>query len=78
MKLRIFLLLSLASALTFAQQKQQPPEGGPPKAFQLAQTQDFTLANGMKVTLVPYGTVPRIAVLAYVNAGGVNETPHQV
>lgn len=78
MKMRLCLLLSLASALTLAQQKQQPPEGGPPKPFHLAQTQDFTLPNGMKVTLVPYGTVPKVAVVAYVNAGGVNEAPHQV
>ena len=45
--------------------KEQPPEGGPPKAFQLPPTEDFTLANGMKVTLVPYGVVPRVAIRAY-------------
>lgn len=78
MKLRFCLLVSLSAVLMFGQQKEQPPEGGPPKPFHLAQTQDFTLANGMKVTLVPYGTVPRVAVVAYVNAGGVNEAPNEV
>ncbi len=67
-----------ACALAFGQQKEQPPQGGPPKPFHLPETQDFTLANGMKVTLVPYGIVPRVAVRAYVNAGGVNEAANQV
>jgi zinc protease len=77
-KLRFYLLLSLACAVAFAQQKEQPPAGGPPKPFQLARTQDFTLPNGMKVTLVPYGIVPRVAIRAYVSAGGINEAPNQV
>jgi zinc protease len=77
MKLRHCLLMWLGCALVFGQ-KEQPPEGGPPKPFHLAQTQDFTLANGMKVTLVPYGVVPKVAIRAYVNAGGINEAPNQV
>jgi predicted Zn-dependent peptidase len=32
----------------------------------------------MKVTIVPYGIVPRIAIRAYVNTGGINEAPNQV
>lgn len=68
----------VTSALAFAQQKELPPEGGPPKPFHLAKTDDFTLANGMKVTLVPYGIVPRVAVRAFVSAGGVNEGANQV
>jgi zinc protease len=65
-------------ALAFGQQKQRPPEGGPPRPFHLPETQDFALANGTKVTLVPYGIVPRVAIRAYVNAGGVNEAANQV
>jgi predicted Zn-dependent peptidase len=65
-------------ALGFAQQKELPPEGGPPKPFHLAKTDDFTLPNGMKVTLAPYGSVPRVAVRAFVEAGGVDEAPNQV
>lgn len=71
-------LMVVTSALTFAQQKELPPEGGPPRPFHLAQTDDFTFANGMKVTLVPYGIVPLVAVRAFVSAGGVNEQPDQV
>lgn len=65
-------------ALSFGQQKEQPPEGGPPKPFHLPQTEDFTLANGLRVTLVPYGVVPRVAIRAFVSAGGVDESANQV
>jgi len=78
MILRMCLLACVACALAFGQQKEQPPEGGPPKPFHLPPTQDFTLANGMQVTLVQYGIVPRVAVRAYVNAGGINEAANQV
>jgi len=78
MKLRFIVLLFVASALAVGQQKEQPPQGGPPKPFHLAKTEDFTLPNGMKVTLVPYGMVPQIAIRAYVSAGGINEAANQV
>lgn len=78
MKLHIGLLLGLVCVATFGQEKQVPPEGGAPKPFHLAQTQDFTLPNGLKVTLVPYGVVPKVAVRAYVNAGGIDEAANQV
>ncbi len=78
MKLVFGAMILAASAAAFAQQKELPPEGGPPKPFHLAKTDDFTLPNGMKVTLAPYGTVPRTAVRAFVEAGGVNEAPNQV
>jgi len=78
MKWQFFLFALTACTMAFGQQKQQPPESGPPKPFHLPETQDFTLANGMKVTLVPYGGVPRVAIRAYVSAGGVNEAANQV
>jgi predicted Zn-dependent peptidase len=78
MTMRFFFLLTLPCCLVSAQQKEQPPAGGPPKPFHLAQTEDFTLENGMKVTLVPYGIVPRVAVRAYVDTGAINEAANQV
>jgi zinc protease len=77
MRTRIYVIAAAACVLCFAQ-KEQPPEGGPPKPFHLAQPEDFRLANGMKVTLVPYGSVPRVAVRAFLAAGGVDETANQV
>ncbi len=78
MRLRWCFIAALASGLALGQQKEQPPEGGPPKPFHLAQTDDFTLPNGMKVTLAPYGVVPRVAVRAFVEAGGIDEAANQV
>jgi len=60
------------------QQKETPPAGGPPRPFHLAKTDDFTLPNGMRVTLVPYGVIPHVSVRAFVDAGGVNELANQV
>ncbi|MBZ5534181.1 MAG: insulinase family protein [Acidobacteriia bacterium] len=59
-------------------QKQTPPAGGPPKAFTVPQKQTFTLPNGLQVTMVPYGTLPKVAILATVRAGSLNEAADQV
>ena len=61
-----------------AQQKERPPAGGTPKPFTLPQKQTFTLKNGMQVTLVPYGTVPKVTVAAAIRAGSLNEGAGQV
>ena len=62
----------------FAGPKEAPPAGTAPKAFRLPATEDFTLPNGMKATLVPYGSVPKVAIRAFVNAGAINEPASQV
>lgn len=70
--------LTTPTALAQQQTKEKPPAGGTPKAFTLPQKQTFTLKNGMKVTLVPYGSVPKVAVRAVVRAGSLNEKAEQV
>jgi len=55
-----------------------PPQGPPPKPFHLPATTDFSLPNGMRVTIVPYGTVPKVAVRLSVTAGAIHESPAQV
>lgn len=55
-----------------------PPAGGTPKPFNLPKRETFQLSNGMKVTLVPYGTIPKVAVSAVVRAGNINEAANQV
>src|SRR5215211_7518631 len=66
-----------ALAQSPAAQKQEPPAGGPPKPFVLPKKEAFTLKNGIVVTLVPYGIIPKVAVSAYVRAGNINETESQ-
>jgi len=67
------LLLAAAAAQSAMAQKQAPPEGGPAKAFTVPANQTYTLPNGLKVTLVPYGNIPKVTVSLAVNAGSINE-----
>jgi zinc protease len=70
--LAIVTALGFVSAPAFAQ-KQTPPAGGPPKAFTVPAHETYTLGNGMKVTLVPYGNIPKAAVSLSLRAGTLNE-----
>ncbi|MBV8113556.1 MAG: insulinase family protein [Silvibacterium sp.] len=54
-------------------QKQAPPEGAPAKAFTVPAHQSYTLPNGLKVTLVPYGNIPKVTVSLAVNAGSIDQ-----
>ena len=69
----IFLFASTAS---FAQ-KETPPVGGQPKPFVFPKQDNYTLSNGMRVTLVQYGSIPKVAIQAIVHAGSINEKPQQ-
>jgi zinc protease len=72
---KVFLVLAiimLAGAPSFAQ-KQEPPAGGPPKAFTLPAHETYALANGMKVTLVPYGNIPKVTINVTLRTGNLNE-----
>jgi predicted Zn-dependent peptidase len=62
----------LAMAPAYAQ-KQTPPEGVPAKPFNLPANETYALPNGMKVTLVPYGIIPKATVSIAVDAGSLNE-----
>ena len=58
--------------------KQKPPALGTPKAFKLPPKREFTLANGMKVTLVPFGKIPKVSVYASVRTGHIDEGANEV
>lgn len=68
-------ILGITPALA---QKQSPPEGGPPKAFTVPSNETYTLPNGMKVTLLPYGIIPKAAISLAVDAGEINEGTSRV
>lgn len=69
-------ILMLASQAGMAQ-KEAPPAGGQPKAFVFPKADTYSLPNGMKVTLVQYGAVPKVAMQAIVRAGTLNEKAEQ-
>jgi predicted Zn-dependent peptidase len=76
MTIRIAVACLLCFAMS-AQEKQKPPEGGPPKPFTLPAAEEFQLKNGTQVTMVPYGAVPKVSIRVVVRAGNVNEGPQQ-
>lgn len=58
--------------------RQHAPEGTAPKAFKVPATVDFNLPNGMKVTMVQYGKVPKLNIVAQVRTGNIDEAADQV
>ncbi len=75
----LVLLLAILAVSTLAfSQKQAPPEGGTPRDFKLPPKTTFTLPNGLSVTIVPYGTIPKVTVSAIVRVGNLNEKENEV
>jgi len=69
----LVLTASLAGIAPAYGQKQTPPEGGAPKSFTVPASEWYVLPNGLKVTLVPYGIIPKAAISLAVDAGNLNE-----
>jgi zinc protease len=79
MKTRTMLaLLLLAAAVPLLAQKQPPPEPGKPKGFSVPAPRKLRLENGLAVTLVEYGTLPKVTVRLAVRAGNIDEKADQV
>ncbi|MBK5256983.1 MAG: insulinase family protein, partial [Vicinamibacteria bacterium] len=72
---------SLAAAQTEAPPataKERPPSPAPPRDFSVATPKDFVLDNGLSVTLVNYGSTPKIDLGLYVAAGNSYESAGEV
>jgi zinc protease len=70
----VFALAALfLAAIPALAQKQTPPAGGPPKPFTVPAHETYALPNGMKVTLVPYGNLPKVTVELVVLTGTANQ-----
>ena len=65
--------LLTASAQAQEEQKELPPPGGTPKDFSLPAKETVTLDNGLRVTLVEFGSVPKATVRVVVRSGNLNE-----
>lgn len=72
--------LGQASANTKAQRvaKEKPPAPAVPKDFRIPAGRTFELSNGLKVTLIPYGIVPKAAFQLSVQTGIIDEGPQDV
>src|SRR5580765_8976420 len=73
MKSAIVPLLLLLSLAPQESASQKPPSPGAPRDFVLPAARRFTLANGLPVTMVPFGQVPKVAIRLVVAAGNVYE-----
>ena len=69
-------LALLATGLSLAA-PETPPTPGPTPPFELPTTTVFTLKNGLKVTLVPYGAIPKTRVSLALQLGNADEAAHQ-
>jgi hypothetical protein len=58
----VFAFASLVFVLPVSAQKETPPEGGSPKAFVFPKQDTYALPNGLKVTMVQYGSIPESSV----------------
>src|SRR5262245_8389291 len=66
------------AVLPQAQPKQKPPVGGTPRPFSLPNTETIALKNGARVTLAPYGSIPKVAIEVVVRVGAINQGENQV
>jgi zinc protease len=76
--LYLALALVVLTAHAGAQQKQQPPAAGTPKDFTIPTPRRFTLTNGMPVTLVPFGQVPKVTIRVVVDAANLHEKADEI
>jgi zinc protease len=77
-KLLLVLVGMFVAASSAWAQKQTPPAGGPPKPFTVPAHESYALPNGMKVTLVPYGNIPKVSVSLVLRSGNINEAKEQL
>ena len=72
-------LVALAPRPLQAQEgRESAPPVGEPRDFRPPDTRSFALSNGMRVTLAPYGWLPKVTARLAVRAGNVNEAADQV
>ena len=73
-RILILAAAALAAAAPAAGQSDYPPQPplGAPKPFSVPESETFRLPNGMQVTLIPYGQVPKAVVSLRVYAGAIN------
>jgi predicted Zn-dependent peptidase len=60
-----------------AQQKETPPAPGTPKNFRVPPSTTFSLPNGMQITMVPFGRVPKVTMDLQVRTGRIDEAPNE-
>lgn len=76
----LFAVLLLAPTVAFGQGAfpSEPPKPGTPKDFRVPEPKRFTLDNGLQVSLVEWGNIPKVRVSLVVRTGNAFENADQV
>ena len=67
--------LSITVNVAPAQSAERPPVPGAPRPFRVPPHRTFTMKNGMQVTLIHYGLVPKTVVSLVLGTGAIDEPP---
>ncbi|WP_067732487.1 M16 family metallopeptidase [Novosphingobium naphthalenivorans] len=67
------LAMGIAAVPDAVAAKEAPPAPSAPRPFTLPQMTTYALPNGMQVTLIPYGNVPKATILAAVYTGNIDD-----
>lgn len=73
MKRLITVLLFFVASAAIAEVRETPPAPGQPRDFRLPAKETLALPNGLSLTFIDYGTVPKVTVLAIVRTGNIDE-----
>lgn len=65
--------LTLVLAMPASAERESPPPSSPPKPFVLADLENVELPNGIAITFIPFGTVPKVTISAVIRTGALNE-----
>ena len=68
-----YILLATAFAATASHAQQTPPPASEPRPFQLPTPTRISLPNGIDVTFVEFGVVPKVTIAISVRTGNLNE-----
>jgi len=76
MNIKILLTVLIATASLSSIAREAPPLGGEPREYRLPASTTVALPNDMKVTLVPFGNIPKVTIVVSVAAGNAHEGEH--
>ena len=72
------LAILFVPALLSQTQKETPPAAGTPKEFRVPPRSTIRLSNGMQLTSIRYGQVPKVAVEVAIRTGNIDEGPDDI
>ena len=67
------LLACTIAAAAMAGERELPPAPGAPHEFRLPAKETLRLDNGLEITFIDFGSVPKVTVLAVVRTGNIDE-----